>query len=64
LVSNDETELLIAKYGEQVAGTVSYFKMNADVNRKNPKPQTLDSILDSKLVLDDKRYNNNLPVGK
>jgi hypothetical protein len=63
-LSYEETELLMAKYGEQVAGTVSYFKMNTDVNRKNPKPLALDSRLDPKLVLDDEWYYDNLPVGK
>ena len=30
----EEEDVLLTRYGEPVTGTVNYFKMNTDVNRK------------------------------
>jgi hypothetical protein len=34
LMSQEEEDLLLGQYGDEVTGTVNYFKMNTDVNRK------------------------------
>ena len=34
LMSQEEEDLLLGEYSDSVTGTVNYFKMNTDVNRK------------------------------
>lgn len=34
LLSMEEEDILLARYGEPVTGTVNYFKLNTEVNRK------------------------------
>lgn len=63
LLKADEEDLLIHRYGEPVNGTVNYFKLNTDVNRKVAKPNDVESQMTQKLSIDDERYDDLMPVG-
>jgi hypothetical protein len=63
LLSLEEEDILLVRYGEPVTGTVNYFKMNTDVNRKAPKPKVDAAQLVAKLKLDADYENEHVPVG-
>lgn len=60
LLSLDDEELLIERYGERVNGTVNYFKMNTHVNRQEPRPTNVDSQL---AKLNENCSEEHVPVG-
>ena len=59
----EEEDILLARYGETVTGTVNYFKMNTDVNRKAPRPKVDAAQLVAKLKLDTDYEHEHVPVG-
>ncbi|KAJ8328299.1 hypothetical protein O5D80_003660 [Batrachochytrium dendrobatidis] len=63
LLSMQEEDLLLLRYGGVVSGTVNYFKMNTDVNRKAPRPIVDQSQLGAKLQPRSNWYNKHIPVG-
>ncbi|KAJ3035330.1 hypothetical protein HDV00_004058 [Rhizophlyctis rosea] len=53
VLSQEEEDLLMNQYSDDLTGTVNYFKMNTDVNRKVRRPQrTPGSVLVAKPVHD------------
>ncbi|KAJ3405397.1 hypothetical protein HDU80_001425 [Chytriomyces hyalinus] len=66
LLSQEEEDVLLSQYSDQVTGTVNYFKMNTDVNRKEKKSRRtgLDhATLTAKLVYSDFVENEHVPIG-
>nr|KAJ3422717.1 hypothetical protein HK105_006776 [Polyrhizophydium stewartii] len=63
LLSMEEEDLLLTRYGEVLTGTVNYFKMNTDVNRKPPRPTIDQSQLVAKLKPSGDWYDDHVPVG-
>eukprot|EP00842_Homolaphlyctis_polyrhiza_P004257 jgi/Hompol1/4832/HPOL_001849-RA len=63
LLSMEEEDLLLARYGEVVTGTVNYFKMNTDVNRKAPRPIVDELQLVARLKPNAGWYDDHVPVG-
>ena len=63
LLSMEEEDILLLRYGEDVTSTVNYFKMNVDVNRKAPKPQVDAAQLVAKLKVDAEYEHEFVPVG-
>ncbi|KAJ3127798.1 hypothetical protein HK098_005797 [Nowakowskiella sp. JEL0407] len=49
LLSLEEEELLLYRYSDELTGTVNYFKLNTDVNRKVQRPKVNDAQLVAKL---------------
>ncbi|KAH6588639.1 hypothetical protein BASA50_010600 [Batrachochytrium salamandrivorans] len=63
LLSISEEDLLLSKYSEIITGTVNYFKMNTDVNRKAPRPLVAQSQLVAKFKSRSDWYDEHVPVG-
>ncbi|KAI8927203.1 hypothetical protein BC831DRAFT_187984 [Entophlyctis helioformis] len=63
LLSMEEEDLLLTRYGEAVTSTINYFKMNTDVNRKAPRPIVDHSQLVAKPKPNVDWYNEHVPVG-
>lgn len=62
LLSIEEEDILILRYGEDVSSTFNYFKMNVDVNRKAPRSDVDAAQLVAKLKVD-ADYDEYVPVG-
>ncbi|KAI9346901.1 hypothetical protein BDR26DRAFT_916308 [Obelidium mucronatum] len=64
VISLEEEELLLGQYSDNFTGTVNYFKMNTDVNRKEKRRTKLDHAkLVAKLVPGEHIENEHVPVG-
>ncbi|KAJ3075759.1 hypothetical protein HDU98_006997 [Podochytrium sp. JEL0797] len=64
VMSQEEEELLMGQYSDSFPGTVNYFKMNTDVNRKAKKPTRMDHTkLVAKLATNDHIENEHVPIG-
>ncbi|KAI8916058.1 hypothetical protein EDD86DRAFT_250783 [Gorgonomyces haynaldii] len=61
LLSMEEEDLLVTKYGDPVTATVNYFKLNTDCNRKTPRPKNPEAILVAKQKLNE--FWLDVPVG-
>ncbi|KAJ3086780.1 hypothetical protein HK100_008592, partial [Physocladia obscura] len=65
VMSQEEEDLLLGQYSDQVTGTVNYFKMNTDVNKKDKiSRKKLDHAkLVAKLAPGEHIENEHVPVG-
>ncbi|KAJ3202622.1 hypothetical protein HDU67_000392 [Dinochytrium kinnereticum] len=61
-MSQDEEDLLLSQYTDEVTQTVNYFKMNTDVNRKERKERR-DDVQLVKRSNPDYMENEHVPVG-
>ncbi|KAJ3281298.1 hypothetical protein HDU76_008958, partial [Blyttiomyces sp. JEL0837] len=62
LLSQEEEDLLLGQYSDVVTGTVNYFKMNTDINRKVRRARLDHAKLVAKLA-PDHIENEHVPVG-
>ncbi|KAJ3109975.1 hypothetical protein HDU96_007005 [Phlyctochytrium bullatum] len=62
VLSQEEEELLLSQYKEELTSTVNYFKMNTDVNRKVRKGRPAPSQLVEKPHAENQE-NEHVPIG-
>jgi Ca2+-binding EF-hand superfamily protein len=63
LISVEEEDLLLARYGDPGTETVNYFKLNTDVTRKEPRMRDLTQQLVAKQKTEDEHGDECLPIG-
>ncbi|KAJ3264446.1 hypothetical protein HK104_006466, partial [Borealophlyctis nickersoniae] len=63
LLSLEEEDVLLSQYSDDVTGTVNYFKMNTDVNRKVRRPRFPHSQLVAKITPEYLNKEEHVPVG-